>query len=174
MNINILLIILFSIIVLSLLVLILYMSFSNKINYTIIRINEADSRIESNLKEKYELLNRSISLIKEKIKDENILKEVVKLRSRKVGNFTLYKILNESYDEFNKLLKKNKDLMQSSEIVKINKQLTAIDSELDTLIKYYNGNVLYYNKMLKKLPTSLVAKIKKYVSKEIFTEENND
>ncbi len=168
MNINILLIIIFCIIVLSLLVLISFININNKINYTLIRINEADSRIGSNLKDKYELLNRSISLIKEKNKDDNILKEIVKLRTRKVSNFTLYNILNDSYLEFEKILKKNKDLLKSDEILKISKQLIAIDSELDTLIKYYDGNVCYYNNMLKKIPTGVVGKIKKYKLKECF------
>ncbi len=174
MNINILLIVIFCIIVFSLLILILYVSLKNKINYTIIRITEADNRIHSNLKEKYELLDRSISLIKEKTKKEKILDEIVKLRSRKVSNFTLYKILNDSYLEFEKILNKNKDLNKSNEIIKINKQLIAINSELDTLIKYYNGNCIYYNKMLKRIPTSIVAKIKKYRTKELFDNNSVD
>lgn len=168
MNINILLIIVFSVIVISLLILIYYVYLSNKINYTIIRINEASNRIDSNLKDKYNLLNRSISLIKEKIKDENILKEIVKLRSRKVSNFTLNNILNDSVLEFDKLLNQYKELAKSDEIVKISKQLLVIDNELDTLKKYYDGNVNYYNEMLKKIPTNIVAKIKKYKKKDLF------
>ena len=47
-------------------------------------------------------------------------------------------------------------------------------STYDTLIKYYNGNVDYYNKMLKKFPTSIVAKVKKYNNKELFNNENEE
>ncbi len=175
MNINILLIIVFSIIVITLLIFLYFNYLNNKIDYTMIRINEADNRIEKNLKEKYELLNRSISLIKEKVKEENILKEIVKLRSRKVSNSTLNQILNDSYIEFNDIFKKHKELNKSDELDKIRKQIIVINNELDTLKSYYNGNINYYNKMLKRIPTNIVAKIKKYRIKEYldYLEENN-
>ena len=174
MNINILLIIVFSIIVLSLLILIYYIYLNNKINYTLIRINEAYNRIDNNLKEKFDLLNRSISLIKEKNKKEDILKEIVKLRSRKVNTFTLNKILNDSCIEFNSIIDNNKTLEKSDELTKIKKQLIIIDNELATLKDYYNGNVEYYNEMIKKIPTSIVSKIKKYKNKELFDHNEED
>lgn len=169
MNINIFLIIFFGAIVVILLLLIYYMYLCNKINYIVLRIDEANKRIDSNLKEKYELLNRSISLIKEKNKNEDILKEIVKLRSRKVSSFTLNEILDESYKEFKSLFDNNDTFKKSDELVKISKQLFIIENELEIVKNYYNENTIYYNKLLKKFPTNIVAKIKKISKKEFFT-----
>ena len=158
-----LIIVLFCIIVISLVLLIYYMYLYNKINESLIRIDEAEVRIDNNLRDKYDLLNRSVSLIKSNSKvDDKILAEIVKLRSRKVSNFTLDRILADSYNEFVSILDSNKELNKSDEITKIKKQLILIDNELITLRNYYNGNISNYNKMIKKFPTLIVAKIKKY------------
>ena len=60
--------ILFIIIVLILILLITYIILYNRINETIIRINEAENRIDSNLRDKYDTLNRASTLIKSQIK----------------------------------------------------------------------------------------------------------
>ena len=74
------LIILFFIIVTIIGLLITYISLYNKINESIIRIEEAESRIDNNLRDKYDLLNRSISLIRNKIELEpDSFKEIIKL-----------------------------------------------------------------------------------------------
>ena len=60
------LITLFIIITLTITLLIYYIILYNKINESIIRIDEAESRIDNNLRDKYDLLNRSISLFRNK------------------------------------------------------------------------------------------------------------
>ena len=66
------LIILFIIIVLAILLAIYYMYLYNKINETIIRVDEAENRIDTNLRDKYDVLNRCVSLFKNKITLEDI------------------------------------------------------------------------------------------------------
>ena len=81
------LITLFLIITLILLILIYYIFLYNKINESIIRIEEAEARIDNNLRDKYDLLNRSISLIRNKIdlpqkindKDLKDFKNIIKI-----------------------------------------------------------------------------------------------
>ena len=73
------LIALFLIIITIITLLILYIHLYNKINESIIRIEEAESRIDNNLRDKYDLLNRSISLIRNKIDLEpDAFKEIIK------------------------------------------------------------------------------------------------
>ena len=59
--------VLFIIIVIIILLAIYYMYLYNKINETIIRVDEAESRIDNNPRDKYDLLNRCVSLFKNKI-----------------------------------------------------------------------------------------------------------
>ena len=83
------LITMFFILTLIIILLITYIHLYNKISESIIRIDEAESRIDNNLRDKYDLLNRSIALIRTKVELEpNAFKDIIKLRSRKISNFT--------------------------------------------------------------------------------------
>lgn len=157
------LITLFIILTITILILIYYIYLYNKINESIIRIDEAESRIDNNLRDKYDLLNRSISLIKNKIElSPNAFKDIIKLRARKISNFDLDRILVKSYNEFLSIYENNPKLRESDEIFKVSRQLEIINDELLTLRNYYNANITNYNKMIKIFPTNIVAKIKHY------------
>jgi len=163
------LITLFIIITLTIILLIYYIILYNKINESIIRIDEAESRIDNNLRDKYDLLNRSITLFRNKIElDTNAFKEIIKLRARKISNFDLDRVLAKSYNEFLSIYEANPKVRESDEIFKVSRQLEIINDELLTLRNYYNANITNYNKMIKKFPTNIVAKIKKYKERSFY------
>lgn len=166
---NTFLIVLFIIIILIILTLIYYIYLYNKFNETIIRVDEAESRIDNNLRDKFDLLSRCASLIRTKIKlDDDAFKDIVKLRSKKISNFELDRMLVKCYNEFLTIYEDNKELRESDEIFKASRQLEIIDEELATLRNYYNANISNYNKMTKKFPTIVVAKIKKYKERSYY------
>lgn len=163
------LIALFLIIIIILTILIYYIYLYNKINESIIRIDEAESRIDNNLRDKYDLLNRSISLIRNKIDlPQDAFKEIIKLRARKISNFDLDRVLVKSYNEFLSIYEDNSKLRESDEIFKVSRQLEIINDELSTLRNYYNANITNYNTMIKKFPTNIVAQIKKYKERPFY------
>lgn len=166
---NTFLIILFIIIILIILTAIAFVYLYNKINETIIRVDEAESRIDSNLRDKYDLLNRCVTIIKNKIElNSEQFKDIVKLRSRKISNFDLDRILVSSHNEFLSIYEANKELRESDEIFKASKQLELINEELVTLRNYYNANISNYNKMIKTFPTNIIAGIKKYKERPFY------
>ena len=163
------LITLFIIIAITLIILIYFICLYNKINESIIRIEEAESRIDNNLRDKYDLLNRSISLIRNRIDlPQDAFKEIIKLRARKISNFDLDRVLAKSYNEFLSIYEANSKVRESDEIFKVSRQLEIINEELLTLRNYYNLNITNYNMMIKKFPTSIVASIKKYKEKPFY------
>ena len=155
--------ILFVVLVIVILLGILYIYFYNKINDTIIRVNEAESRIDNNLRDKYDTLNKCVTLIKGNIElDDKAFTELAKLKAKKLSNFELDRILVASHNELLKVLEDNKELRDSDELYKSTRKIDIINEELDTLRKYYNENISYYNKLIKRLPTMLIAKFKHY------------
>ena len=163
------LIVLFLVIITIIVLLITYIHLYNKINESIIRIEEAESRIDNNLRDKYDLLNRSIALIRNKIDlDTNAFGDIIKLRSRKISNFDLDRVLVKAYNEFLSIYEGNSKVRESDEIFKVSRQLEIINDELLTLRNYYNANITNYNKMIKKFPTVIVANIKKYKEKPFY------
>ena len=160
---NTFLIVLFIVVVLAITSCIVYIHLYNKFNESIIRINEAESRIDTNLRDKYDLLNKSVSIIKANIKlDENKFNDLLVLKTKKISNFELDRTLTKTYNELLTVYENNKELRDSDELYKANKQIELIDEELVTLRNYYNSNILNYNRMIKKIPTNIIARIKKY------------
>ncbi len=164
-----LLIVIFIIVLLVCALSIFYAKIYNRFQDYIIRINEVESMIDNNLRGKYDLLNRAIPIIKGSIpKDKEIFEEIVKLRSRKLGNFELYRVLVRASLEFGALREEFADIDKSSEIKKIRSQIRDIDLKLDNQIDYYNENISIYNSLLKKFPSNIVANLSKYKEKLFF------
>lgn len=166
---DILILILFVLIILFCIMCLIYMTTYNKVNDLIIRINEVEANIDTLLRSKYDLINRSISVIKGNSDIKNdIFEEIIKLRSRKISNFELERKLTSAYNEFLTIKDSNKDLLKSEELVKISVSLEEINDKLAILIDYYNKNITAYNKMITLFPSNIIAKINKFKTRLFF------
>lgn len=164
-----LILILFILIFLFCLVSLIYMLTYNKINDIIIRINEVEASIDTNLRNKYDLISRCVSIIKGNTEvSSKVLDEVVRLRSRKISNFELERKLTLAYNELLLLKEQKKELLNSEEVTKIFISLEEINDKLSVLTNYYNNNITSYNKMVVMFPTNVVAKINKFKAKLFF------
>ena len=158
-----LLIVLFIVIVFMIVIMLGYICLFNKFNESIVRIDEAEERIDTNLRDKYDFLDKVITLSKNIVEiSEDLEKAILKLRSRKISNFDFDRVLVKIFNDFNAVYETEAKLRENEKVFKIVKQIELIDEELITLRNYYNANISNYNKMVKKFPTNIIAKIKKY------------
>lgn len=149
--------------------LIWYVNVYNKYQSYIIRINEAEANIDSTLRKRFDLLNKSIGIIKANIEtDQEVLEVIVKLRSRKLSNFELDRTLYEAINEFHNYQEQHPELMESETFVKIELGLAESESEIIALRKYYNDIITDYNKLLRTFPSNVVAFFCKYKLKTYF------
>jgi len=170
---DLLILVLFTIIVLICIVIAFYTFIYNKFQDTIIRINEVEATIDSNLRQKYDLINRSISIIKANVEIRSkVFDDVARLRSRKISNFDLDRKLVCACNEIISVKDEHKEEIKSDELKKIIKQLKEIDDKLETFRDYYNSNIVKYNKMVKTFPTNIVALLCKYEDKLFFDMKN--
>ncbi len=141
----------------------------NKYQQYIIRINEVESYIDNTIREKYDLLNKSIGIIKgnTEIKEE-IFPEIIKLRSRKMSSFELNRKLIDSVNEFNKIDEEHPELRESDAYIEIYSSLQTAEENIETYKDYYDNNIIKYNSLVRKFPTNLIAKIYKYEEKTFF------
>ena len=151
----------------------IYINLYNKIQDYIIKINEVEAIIDTNLRNKYDNINKCVSIIKgndsiNKELDKNIFEEVVKLRNRKISNFDLDRKLIEANTQFITLKEKYKELKESEEIQNISKKLEELDEKLEVNRDYYNNNIAEYNKLIKMFPTNIIARLCKYEEKLFF------
>jgi len=164
-----------SIIIAVCLILILIVATYNHFQDYIIRINEADVNIDAVLRKRFDLLNKSISIIKEITKTEDeILEGIVKLRSKKISNFELDRNLYDAINEFHTIKEKYPELQTNEEFLKIEINLMESESEIVGLRKYYNDIITDYNKLVKTCPSNFIAILKNYKTKDYFDGNNVD
>ena len=145
----------------------------NRIQDCIIRINEAEVNIDTILRKRFDLLNKSITIIKNTTKTEDeILDIIVKLRTRKLTNFELDRSLYDAINEFTSYKEKYKELKNCEEYLKIEINLFESESEIIALRKYYNDIITDYNKLIKSFPSNLIALVKNYQVKSYFDGNN--
>lgn len=150
-----------------------FIAIYNKFQTYIIRINEAEVNIDSTLRKRFDLLNKSINIIKANTKVENdVLDIIVKLRSRKLTNFELDRQLYEGINEFSHYKEKYKDLKKNENFVKIDLGLMESESEIVAFRKYYNDIITDYNKLMRTFPSNLVGKSAGYKIKTYFDGKN--
>jgi len=152
--------------------LICYINMYNIFQSYIIRINEAEAFIDTTLRKRFDLLNKSISIIKSNSKEKNILDIIVELRSKKLSNFELDRELYEAINEFNKYKEEITELKNNEEFLKIELGLIESEAEIVAARKYYNDIITDYNAIVRKFPSNLVAKICRYHTRTYFDGKN--
>ena len=145
----------------------------NQFQVYIIRINEAEANIDAVLRKRFDLLNKSIDIIKENTKTEDdVLGEMVKLRSRKLSNFDLDRKLYDGLKEFEKYKEKYPKLKNNEAFMKIDIAINESEAEIVAFRKYYNDIITDYNKMVKSFPSNIIAIIFKFKDKFYFDGKN--
>ena len=143
-------------------------TYNNFQNY-IIRINEAEANIDSILRKRFDLLNKSIDIIKAHIKTEDeVLGMIVKLRSRKLSNFELDRQLYDGINEFNSYKENYPELKKSEVFTKTSIALNESEAEIVAFRKYYNDIITEYNRLVKSFPSNIVALFFKFKPKLYF------
>lgn len=149
--------------------LIWYICTYNYFQTFIIRINESEALIDTILRKRFDLLNKSIGIIKDKVNSkEKVLEQITNLKSKKLSNFELDRILVEAINEFHKYKEDIPELMDSETFFKIDLGLFESESEIVAARKYYNDIITDYNKLVRKFPSIIIAKISKYKEKTYF------
>ena len=165
-----LMLVLFGIIIITCIIVGIYVNYYNKFQDYIIRINEVESILDSNLREKYDNINKVVSIIKssdyiDEEVDKKLFEEIVKLRTRKISNFDLDRKLVDANNSFVTLKEKYKELKSNKDILNISKKIEEIDENIVVNRDYYNKNIAEYNKLVMIFPTNIVARICKYKEK---------
>lgn len=149
-----------------------FVSIYNKFQEYVIRINEAEADIDSTLRKRFDLLNKSIEVIKAVTEEEQVLEIITNLRSQKLNNFELDRQIYEGINEFNGYKENNEKLKKNEGFIKIDIALNETEAEMVADRKYYNDIITDYNKMVKSIPSNIIAKVCKFKYKNYFDGKN--
>lgn len=146
----------------------------NRFQALIIRINECEAGIDTVLRRRFDLLNKVIGIIEVNTKEKNVLEIIGNLRSKKISNFELDRMIYDAINEYGVYREKYSDLKNNTDFLKIDIELNESEAEIVALRKYYNDIITDYNKLAKSFPSLIVAKVFKYKKKTYFDGKNMD
>ncbi len=150
-----------------------FVNIYNQYQEFVIRINEAEANIDSVLRKRFDLLNKSVVIIKSNTKvKEEVLEVIVDLRSKMLSNFELDRVLYDAINELHDYAEKYEALSQNEEFTKIEIGLNETEVEMVALRKYYNNIITDYNRLTKVFPSNLIGKLCKYKSRTYYDGKN--
>lgn len=156
-------------------IIVYFASVYNKFQVFIIRINEAETNIDSVLRKRFDLLSKSIDVIRENTETkESILKSIDGLKSKKLSNFDLDRKLYDGLKDFSKYKERYPKLKNNESFVTIDVELNASEAEIVALRKYYNDIITDYNKLVRSFPSNLLAICFKFKTKMYFDGKNQE
>lgn len=159
------------IIVIIVLIIIWYIVTSNKLNRSIVKIDEALSGIDVALTKRYDVLTKMIEVVKSYAKHEKeTLFEVIKLRKdmsiKEINDAN--RVMDENFRKINVVAESYPELKSSENYKTLQQSIVDVEEHLQASRRLYNSNVSLYNQLLVSFPTSIVAKNKKMTKKDFF------
>lgn len=148
-----------------------YISVSNKLNRTVVKIDESLSGIDVALTKRYDVLTKMIDVVKAYAKHEKeTLFEVINLRK----DMTIQEIndankaMDENFKRINIVAENYPELKSSENYKTLQQSIADVEEHLQASRRLYNSNVSLFNQMLVTFPTSSVAKSKGLAKKDFF------
>lgn len=145
----------------------------NKLQEMNIKINEAENIIDNELRNKYDLIIRSSSIINKLLKKEvTYFKELEELKNKNISNFEMDRTITEGE---NLILKVKNDYASLKDNDEFNEILNSLKNSNEMLLaakSFYNKYTTEINLIIKKFPTNVIAKIHKIKLKNYFDGKN--
>lgn len=168
----ILLIVFTSIIIIGFLI-IKYIFNYNKIQTLNIKLNESESIIDTELRNKYDLIIKSSNIINKLLKKEvTYFKELENLKNKNISNFELDRKITEGENLIFKVKNDYKSLNDNKEYLEIINSLKDSDEVLEAAKSFYNKYTTEINLIIKTFPTNIIAKIHKIKARNYFDGKN--
>lgn len=154
-----------------------FISTSNTVNRAVVKIDEAGSGIEIQLKKRFDVLTQSMEIAKGFAKHET----EVFTDLRKITSGMTVDEMNEAIDNQSKAMKSLFALgeaypeLKSSELFSnLQVQLTEENAQFAASKRAFNANITYLNNLIVSFPTSIVCSIKGQQKREFLHEDNID
>jgi LemA protein len=152
-------------------ILIWWISTSNKLKKMTIKVDESLSGIDIALTKRYEVLTKMIEVVKGYVKHEKeTLFEVVKLRKEMTlpEKITENQKMDNNMQKINVLVENYPDLKASENFMVLQKAIIDVEEHLQASRRLYNSNVTLYNDLVMLFPSNIVAKVTGKKAKDFF------
>ena len=147
------------IIIIVCLALIAYIFFYNDLQDCKIKIDEAECLIDEALRNKYDLLLKLETLIKNNIKETKInFKDLNDLKKESLSNFQLERKLVDTLLLISKIQDDFPELEEIKEYRDYLNDIRVMDEQINAAKKFYNKYTSKSNELVRKFPSNIIAK----------------
>jgi len=160
---------------------IFYIATYNKIQVLNIRVNEAESLIDEELRKKYDLILQSETIIKKTTKKEiTFFKGLKDLKVQDISTFDFERKCAEGFNLVKQIQSDYENLNKNDDFLRIINEILDCNEKLEAGKSFYNKYTSKVNEVIKKFPSNIVAlihqfKVKTYFDgKDMFDEEKED
>ena len=173
-------IILLTVIIIVSLLSMLYITLYNKIQFSKIRVEEANSVIVKLLQERYDLIMKCKETIENNTKKElTLFSDLEKQHNSRISSYAFEKKVTESIATIYLIKNDYPKIEEKKEFKEIIRKLQESDTKIDAAKSYYNKNNSVLISFIKSFPSNIICLIhgikinKYYEAKEIFNETDD-
>jgi len=146
-----------------------------------IRVDEAWSDIDVQLKRRYDLIPNLIETVKGYAKHEkSVFEEVTKARTEAMGAQGLAEkgksenMLTDTLKSLFAVAENYPDLKANENFLELQRELTDTEDKIQAARRFYNGNVRDFNTKIQVFPNNMLAGILGYKDREFFEAEEGE
>lgn len=173
-------IIILTLIIIIALLAMLYIILYSKIQFSKIRIEEAEKVIIDELKVRYDLIEKCKETIEKNTKKElTLFSDIERIMKTNISSYELEKKITESIQTIYLIKNDYPKIEEKKNFKEVINKLNESDTKIDAAKTYYNKNNDKLSKQLKTFPSNIIGVIHKvkiqpyYKVKEIFNEQDD-
>ncbi|ATG97701.1 LemA family protein [Mesoplasma lactucae] len=148
---------------------------SNKLNKYLVKINEADSGIDTQLTQRSDSLTKLVDVTRQAMKyEQSTLTEVTRLRNTNVNGLSteekadLNDKMTQLQRSINIQMEAYPNLTATQNVKSLQKSITDCEQNIAASRRIYNSNVSIYNQTITQYPDNVIASQKHLSSKPFF------
>lgn len=147
-----------------------YIMLYNRIQKYIVRINEAESKIDEALRKRYDILVN----MEQEINSSTELKEnnFENFKSDTMSNFDADRKLTKIRETFKNIKADFNDKLDNEKVRNLSTELKIVEEKSDAAKAYYNKYTTSLNLLIKKFPSNIVARIHNIDERLYFDNKN--
>lgn len=148
---------------------IFFISKNERLTTLIYKTGICEGDIDDRLKNKEDLIIRTINIINRQIKLEiKVFDEVKNIKASKINNYDKDKLLTSSFNEIGKIYLDHPELKEIKSFDGLIKDIEKLEIEMISLRTLYNKTACEFNNLYNKFPYNLICKIRKLNIKSLY------
>lgn len=152
---------------------ILYIVLYNRIQVLNIRVNEAETIIDEELRKKYDLILESEAIIKKVTKKEiTLFAELKEIKDKDISTFDFDRKTKEAFGVIKQVRLDYDSLEKNKNFLNIINSINDVDEKLEAAKSFYNKYTSKINEVIKKFPSNIIALIHQIKTKTYFDGKN--